>query len=246
MVSSAESAIAGGAPGETLPMREINLLESVPKIMRDVGARKVNKEENRRLALKFDVEYFDGPREQGYGGYRYDGRWVAVARKLIALYGLKPGSRVLDIGCAKGFLVKDLREVLPGIEVWGIDISAYALAHAHPDAAGYLLRGSCTSLPFADGSFDLALAINTIHNLEPAGCRQALRELKRVSPRAGFVQVDAYRTAEERALFEDWMLTAKTYLRPEEWRRMLAEEGYTGDCYWTIIEAARDTTGAIA
>ena len=221
-------------------MREINLLASVPKVMRDLAARKANKKENRRLALKFEREYFDGTREQGYGGYRYDGRWVAVARKLIDLYGLRPGSRVLDIGCAKGFLVNDLLQALPGVEVWGIDVSRYALANAHPGAWGRLVRASCERLPFADDSIDLALAINTVHNLEPKRCLQAIREMQRVSPRAGFIQVDAYRTPEERALFEDWMLTARTYLRPDEWRAMLAEEGYTGDCYWTIFEVEQN------
>ena len=217
-------------------MREINLLDAVPKVVRDLRSRKANKALNRRLALKFGFEYFDGTREQGYGGYRYDGRWVAVARKLIALYGLKPGMRVLDVGCAKGFLVKDLREALPGLEVWGIDVSDYALRNCQPDAAGRLLRASCAALPFADGSFDLALAINTVHNLEPAGCRRAIAELQRVAPRAAFVQVDAYRTAAEREVFEDWMLTARTYLRPAEWLEMFRSAGYTGDYFWTILE----------
>jgi len=231
-------------PSDSERMREINLLSSVPKIIRDVSARKANKEENRRLALKFEREYFDGTREQGYGGYTYDGRWVAVAKTLVDLYRLRPGSRVLDIGCAKGFLIKDLLEVVPGVEAWGIDISRYALAHAHPAVAGRLVRASCERLPFADDSFDLALAINTVHNLEPDGCLAAVRELQRVSPRAGFIQVDAYRTAEERALFEDWMLTAKTYLRPEEWRELLARAGYTGDYYWTILEVEPGATQA--
>jgi len=218
-------------------MREINLLATAPKVLRDIGARKANKEENRRLALKFDFEYFDGTREQGYGGYKYDGRWIAVAKKLVEIYRLRAGSRVLDIGCAKGFLIKDLLEVLPGVEAFGIDISTYAIAHAHPATAKRLVRASCERLPFADNSFDLALAINTVHNLEPERCLEAVRELQRVSPRAGFIQVDAYRTPQERALFEDWMLTAKTYLRPEEWRGLLERAGYTGDYYWTILEA---------
>ncbi len=216
-------------------MREINLLESAPKVVRDVGARKANKEENRRLALEFGFEYFDGTREQGYGGYRYDGRWVAVAKRLVELYGLKPGHRVLDIGCAKGFLIKDLMDTLPGIEAFGVDVSDYAIRHSHPDAAGRIARADCAHLPFADGSFELALAINAIHNLAPADCMQAVRELQRVSPNAGFIQVDAFRTPEERRLFEDWMLTAKTYLEPEKWLELYRQAGYTGDYYWTIF-----------
>ncbi len=216
-------------------MRSINLLQSAPKVARDIAARRVDKAENRRLALKFGVEYFDGPREQGYGGYRYDGRWRAVADRLVEIYGLTPDSRVLDVGCAKGFLVKDLKDRLPGITVIGLDISRYALDHAPAEVRDSLVRGSCDALPFADAGFDLALAINTVHNLEPPGCLASLRELQRVSPGAAFVQVDAYRSEAERALFEDWMLTARTYLTPEGWQSLFAEAGYVGDHYWTIL-----------
>lgn len=217
-------------------MPEFNLLRSVPKIARDIPSRLANKDENRRLALAFDAEYFDGPRTQGYGGYRYDGRWVAVAHAIIDRYGLKPGDRVLDIGCAKGFLMKDLMDLLPGLEVWGLDISAYAIRNAHPDAARRILQGSCDRLPFADNSFALALSVNTIHNLERTGCREALREMQRVAPCAGFVQVDAYRSEAELELFMDWMLTAKTYCTPDAWQEMFREAGYMGDYFWTILE----------
>src|SRR4051812_21425276 len=104
---------------------EFNLLGVLPKCVRNVGARVQEKEDNRRLALQFGREYFDGTREQGYGGYRYDGRWGAIARRAIEHWKLKPGDRVLDIGCAKGFFVKDLRDALPGLDVIGIDISDY-------------------------------------------------------------------------------------------------------------------------
>ncbi|MDR6774199.1 class I SAM-dependent methyltransferase [Azospirillum sp. BE72] len=217
-------------------MPEFNLLRSVPKIVRDIPGRLANKEENRRLALAFGAEYFDGPRTQGYGGYHYDGRWVAVARTIIDRYRLKPGDRVLDIGCAKGFLMKDLMDLMPGLEVWGLDISAYAIRNAHPDVAKRILQGSCDRLPFADDSFALALSINTIHNLEQAGCREALREMQRVAPGAGFVQVDAYRNQDELDLLMDWMLTARTYCTPDVWREIFMEAGYSGDYYWTIFE----------
>ncbi|MDE1145073.1 MAG: class I SAM-dependent methyltransferase [Azospirillaceae bacterium] len=222
---------------------EFNLLRSVPKVVRDVGARLIDKEENRRLSLQFGFDYFDGPRSRGYGGYHYDGRWVQVAHDIIERWDLKPGDRVLDIGCAKGFLVKDLADQLPGLEVWGLDISAYALANSHPDVRGRLVRGNCDRLPFPDGAFTLALSINTIHNLEPEGCLAALREMRRVAPGGGFVQVDAYRTEVERQIFQDWMLAAKTWCRPEEWRALFDEAGYRGDWYWTVMEAGPEVIG---
>lgn len=219
-----------------MPMAEVNLLKTYPKAARDIAGRLEGKEANRALALKFGFEYFDGTREQGYGGYRYDGRWVPIAQTFVKHFGLEPGDRVLDVGCAKGFLVKDLADICPGLVVHGLDISEYALMHAHPDVAGRTLRGSCDTLPFVDGVFDAVICINTIHNLEPARCAVAIRELQRVSKGRGFIQVDAYRTPAERQLFEDWMLTAKSYYMPEAWEQLFASCGYTGDYYWTVVE----------
>jgi ubiquinone/menaquinone biosynthesis C-methylase UbiE len=217
-------------------MAEVNLLRTYPKAVRDIAGRLQDKDANRALALQFGFEYFDGPREQGYGGYRYDGRWVPIAKTLVAHFGLEPGHRVLDVGCAKGFLVKDLADVCPGLQVYGLDISHYALTHAPGDVSGRLLQGSCDSLPFADHAFDAVICINTIHNLEPARCAAAIRELQRVSKGQGFIQVDAYRSAAERQLFEDWMLTAKTYYMPKAWEELFLSCGYSGDYFWTVLE----------
>jgi SAM-dependent methyltransferase len=217
-------------------MLEFNLLGQLPRCVREVKSRVATKEESRQLALKFGREYFDGTREQGYGGYHYDGRWSAIAKRAIEHWQLKPGDRVLDIGCAKGFFVKDLRDALPGLDVIGIDISDYALMSAHPDAQPHLLRASCDDLPFDDNSFRAVFAINTIHNLESERCLRALREIERVCPGGGFVQVDAYRTEAERTLFLDWMLTAKTFDTPAGWLKTFAAANYGGLYWWTILE----------
>jgi cyclopropane fatty-acyl-phospholipid synthase-like methyltransferase len=217
-------------------MAEVNLLQTYPKAARDIAQRVKEKDANRKLALKFGFEYFDGPREQGYGGYRYDGRWVPIAQRLVEHFSLKPGDRVLDVGCAKGFLVKDLADACPGLEVYGLDISHYALTHAHRDVQGRVVRGSCDALPFGDKTFAAVICINTIHNLGPTECAIAIREIQRVSKGCGFIQVDAYRSAAERQLFEDWMLTAKTYSTPQAWQALFASCGYTGDYYWTVLE----------
>ena len=219
-------------------MGEFNLLGIQQKIKRDVRARMIDKEQNRAKALKFDWEYFDGPRTQGYGGYVYDGRWRPVAERIIERYGLTSGSRLLDVGAAKGFLMKDLQDALAGLEVWGIDVSRYAIEHSRPEVAGRIVLGSCDELPWPDRFFDAAVAINTIHNLERDRCVITLKELNRVvaTPAKTFVQVDAYRNESERELFEAWMLTAKTYCTPDEWHALFAEAGYVGDYYWTILE----------
>ncbi len=214
-----------------------NLLGQPEKLVRDITPRLHNKEANRALAMQFGKEYFDGPREQGYGGYVYDGRWRAVSQRLKERYKLQEGSKFLDVGCAKGFLMHDLQEACSGIEVYGLDISAYAKERALPSVQERITLGNCDCLPYPDDFFDACVAINTIHNLDADGCRRAISELMRVTKnkRNIFVQVDAYCTPEEKEMFEIWMLTAKTYLQPEEWEALFDELGYVGDYFWTII-----------
>jgi SAM-dependent methyltransferase len=218
-------------------MPEVNLLSALPRGKRSVTARAHAKtDEHIRVSREYGEMYFDGPREYGYGGYRYDGRWVPVARDIVRHFGLKAGDHVLDIGCAKGFLVKDLLGVCPGLEVFGVDVSRYALMKCEPEVVGRLHIGSADDLPFPDGSFQAVLSLNTIHNLDRAGCIRALQEIQRLSGGKAFVQVDSYRTPEQKAVFEDWVLTAKFYDYPEGWIGLFKEAGYTGDYYWTIIE----------
>lgn len=218
---------------------EVDLLRRLPRQRRTLAMPRSQDPANRAVALRFGEEYFDGRREQGYGGYRYDGRWVPIARDIVAYFGLRAGHRVLDVGCAKGFLVKDLMLVCPGLQVYGLDISHYALTHCEPEAAGRLLRGTADQLPFAPRAFDVVLCINVIHNLDRPRCITALREIERLAPGRGYVRVDAYGTEAERQIFLDWVLTAVTFLTPDGWRALLAESGYTGDYSWTILDADR-------
>lgn len=216
-------------------MAEVELLKALPKGKRNVKARETAKtEEHIRISKKYDEMYFDGPREYGYGGYRYDGRWKPVAHDIVDHFGLIPGDRVLDVGCAKGFLVKDLLAL--GIDAYGIDISQYALMHCEPEVIGRLHLGSADSLPFPDNSFAAVLSINTIHNLSRERCKIALQEIQRLAPGTGFVQVDSYRTPEQKEIFESWVLTANFYDYPAGWVSLFKEAGYIGDWYWTIIE----------
>src|ERR1700745_284128 len=163
-------------------MTELNLLASLPRSKRSVTARAHAKtEQHIRISREYGEKYFDGPREYGYGGYRYDGRWMPVARDIVAHFNLKPGMRVLDVGCAKGFLVKDLMKVCPGLEVFGLDISYYALMHCEPEVIGRLHLGTAERLPFPDRSFDCVLSINTVHDFPRSRAIGVLREIERVS-----------------------------------------------------------------
>ena len=217
--------------------QEVNLLARLPKSKRNVAERGAAKTpETIAKSREYGFDYFDGSRDYGYGGFRYDGRWIPIAEDIVKHFGLKAGDRVLDVGCAKGFLVKDLMKVCPGLEVFGLDISEYALLHCEPEVVGRLHLGSADHLPFPDGSFDAVVAINTIHNLERPDLKRALHEIERLAPGKGFVQVDSYRTPEQKEIFESWVLTAKFHDYPAGWIDLFREAGYTGDYFWTIIE----------
>ena len=214
--------------------REVNLLARLPQGKRNITARASAKTpEIIAKSREYGFEYFDGPREFGYGGYRYDGRWIPIAEDIVKHFGLKKGDRVLDVGCAKGFLVKDLMKVCPGLEVFGIDVSKYALMHCEPEVVGRLQIGSADDLPFPDKSFSAVLCINTIHNLARPDLIRGLKEIERLAPGRAYVQVDSYENPQQKALFEEWVLTAKFHDYPEGWIRLFKEAGYTGDYYWT-------------
>ncbi len=217
-------------------MPEIDLLENYPKTNRNVDERLGQKTEAvRAIARQFGKEFFDGERIYGYGGYQYNARfWQPVIPAFQQRYGLKEGSSILDVGCAKGFMLYDFLQLIPGIAVEGVDISSYAIENALPDVKKFLRAGNANNLPFPDKSFDLVIAINTIHNLPLAECKQAVREIQRVTRKHAFITVDAYRTSEEKKRMDAWNLTARTYMSVDEWVGLFNEARYHGDYYWFI------------
>src|SRR6516162_2340427 len=145
------------------------------------------------VACHFDREYWDGERHTGYGGYRYDGRWRSVAEDMARHYGLKPGMRVLDVGCGKGFLLYEFTQVVPGIEVAGVDISRYGVEHAKEEVRPFLQVAGADRLPFADMSFDFVVSLTTLHNLYIHDLFASLKEIERVGRGARHVVIEAYR-----------------------------------------------------
>ena len=216
-------------------MAHVDLLRALPKTKRNIQKRAEAKDPAViAIAKQYGEMYWDGPREYGYGGYRDDGRWHPVARDIIAHFALKPRSRILDVGCGKGFLVKAL--LAQDMDAFGLDISLYALMHCAPEVIGRLHLGSAEQLPFPDGSFDCVLSLNTIHNFPQQKAIIAMREIQRLSKGRAFVQVDSYLTPEQKDVFESWVLTAEFHDYPDGWLKVFAKAGYTGDYDWTIIE----------
>ena len=214
-------------------MKEINLLKSIPNKKRNIYLRKKLKNlKTIEIANKFGKDYFDGKRSYGYGGYYYDGRWKNVAKEFIKFYKLKPGDKVLDVGCAKGFFVKDLID--KKIDAYGIDISKYAIDNSVPEIKYKLKVANATNLPYEDNYFDLVISINTVHNLDKIECATALREISRVSKKNAFLTVDAFNNEDEEKRMYAWNLTAKTIMSVDEWITFFDQKNYDGDYFWFI------------
>lgn len=213
--------------------QEIDLLVNYPRTVRNVKERGASKSEaDRAIARQFGKDFFDGDRRHGYGGFSYSGRfWQPVIPTFQSHFGLTSASSLLDIGCAKGFMLHDLAAAIPGITGKGIDVSSYAVEHAIEDMRPHVQVADVRALPFVDKAFDVAIAVNTIHNLDRDDCALALKEIERVARRA-FVTVDAYRNEEEREAMYAWNLTAKTIMHVDEWKAFWQSSGYTGDYYW--------------
>lgn len=215
---------------------ELDLMCNYPKATDRLQKRPLIMDEDQKISRLFAADYFDGKRKHGYGGFQYDPKyWSATVVDFANHYALRPDTRILDVGCAKGFMLKDFKKLLPQSTVLGLDISEYAIQNSDPEVREYLMQGNAIELPFQDESFDLVISINTIHNLERAECIKALAEIERVSKGNSFVMVDGWRTELEREALESWVLTARTVLSVDQWIELFQEADYRGDyAFWTV------------
>jgi SAM-dependent methyltransferase len=221
---------------EILMGKEVDLMINYPKSKRDLSKRLVEKtKEDRDLARKFGKEFFDGDRSHGYGGFDYNSRfWSPVIPAFKEYYNLDKHKNILDIGCAKGFMLYDFIRAIPGISVQGVDVSQYAIENSKEEVRKYLQVADARELPFEDNTFDLAISITTLHNFTKADMKIALKEVMRVTKKDSFITLDAYRNDKEKNRMEAWNLTALTMMKTSEWKSFFEEVGYNGDYYWFI------------
>ena len=189
-----------------------------------------------QVAKEYGRDYWDGDRRYGYGGYRYDGRWKAVAEQLIATYELAEDARILDVGCGKAYLLYELQQLLPQARVSGFDVSAYGLADAKEEIRDRLFRHRAEDpYPFADDEFDLVISLNALHNLPLPKLYAALKEIERVG-RQKYLTVESYRNEQELFNLQCWALTCEAFFDTDSWVWLLEHCGYRGDYEFIFFE----------
>ncbi len=207
------------------------------KTIRDyIGRMTDNKTECMKIAKKYGREYWDGDRRYGYGGYKYDGRWEAVAGKLIETYRLPDNAKILDVGCGKGFLLYEFKKLLPNCRIKGFDISEYGLKNAKEEIKEQVFQHKAQDdYPFENNAFDLVVSITTLHNLPVFELKMALKEIERVGVNK-YIVVEGYRNENELFNLECWALTCECFFNPLEWVWLFHEFGYTGDYEFIYFE----------
>ncbi len=183
-------------------------------------------------ASQFEKDYWDGDRKFGYGGYTYDGRWSALAEKLVNEYKLTNDSKILDLGCGKAFILFEIQKILPKVSLVGRDISKHAISNVPKELVADLelidLTNEGCLADFSEKQFDLTLSIMTLHNLELPDLESSLREIERISKNS-FIAMESYRNWEELTNLQCWALTCKSFFSPREWEYLFEKTKFSGD-----------------
>jgi SAM-dependent methyltransferase len=190
---------------------------------------------NKMYAWQLGKEYYDGSRLNGYGGFKYDGRWLKLLPKIIKRYKLKKSSKVLDLGCKKGFLLKDLNILIPGIKSYGIENHPYALKKSIK-CNSKLIQSEYYNIPFKDKYFDFVIAFNSLYMHNLGDVIKSLREIERVSKKS-YIVLASGENNEERNRFYKWTLIGTSILLKKEWKILFKKIKFTGDYYFSSAKS---------
>ena len=216
-------------------MRKFNLLSEYSKsqTIRYVSAN-LRKIEHRIVASYKNKEFYDGDRNYGYGGFKYDGRWKKIADKICKEYKLKKNSTILQLGCEKGFLLNDLKNLFPKMQIHGLETSNYAIDNSMGSVKKYIKKtDNYLRLEFEDNKLDFVIALGVVYVQNLKDAIKCLKEIQRVSKGKSFITLGSYETKEEYWLFREWALLGTIILKENEWIEILKLVNYSGDFYFT-------------
>ena len=191
---------------------------------------------NKIIAWERGKEYYDGDRLNGYGGFTYDGRWKEILPKFIKKYKLKSGSKVLDVGCKKGFLLKDLKELVPGIKVYGIEDHMYPLNNSMKEVKKNLKFSNYNNLPFKNNFFDAVFAFHCIYRLNFGDTIQSIKEIQRVTKKNSYITLGAYYDKKGKELYDKWGILSTSHMHIDDWKKIFKHIKYRGDYSFTTPE----------
>ncbi len=221
-------------------MREFNALEGYPQPKEPrVVSPNIRTVHHRVVACQRGKDYFDGDRNYGYGGYKYDDRWDPIVKNIYKEYGLKENSSILQLGSEKGFLLYSFQKQFPNLKLQGVETSDYAIQNTLPSIKDFVAYAPYTKLPFADHQFDFVYAAALVYTLNLPDAIQCLREIERVGKGKSFITLGSYRTEEEYRLFKYWTLLGTLILHEDEWIEVLKYAGYTGDYFFMNSRALK-------
>ena len=199
--------------------------------------RSVNRTiKNKYLAWKLDKDYYDGDRNNGYGGFSYDGRWLKLLPRIIKKYKLDNSSKILDLGCKKGFIMKDLKILLPKAKIYGIEDHMYPIKKAEKEIKSKILYSNYYDIPFQNNYFDFIIGFSSIYKYNFFDVVKTIKEINRVSKKS-FFTVASYSNKEEKEIFDKWTLLGTTVLSKKEWIKLFKILNYKGDYYFTTCKS---------
>ena len=190
---------------------------------------------NKMYAWELGKEYYDGNRLNGYGGFKYDGRWQKLLPKIIKKYKLTKKSKVLDLGCKKGFLLKDLNILIPGIKSYGIENHTYALKKI-VKCKSKLILSDYYKIPFKNKYFDFVIAFNSLYMQNLGDVIKSLKEIERVSKKS-YIVLASGENDQERNKFYRWTLIGTSILLKKEWKTLFKKIKFKGDYYFSSAKS---------
>ena len=213
-------------------MKELKLITSLHKSTKRKYLKRMfnQKVYCMKIAKKYSFDYWDGDRKYGYGGFKYiEGYNESLAKKIIKTYNLTNKSKVLDVGCGKGFLMQEIRKQIKNINILGIDISKHAKSNTINEIKQNIkIQDARKKLKFKNNFFDLVISINTLHNFKINEINSCLSEFERVG-KSKFICVESYRNELEQFNLQCWALTAETLVDTSSWKWLFKNSGYSGD-----------------
>tara|TARA_X000000950_G_scaffold179202_1_gene217417 strand:+ start:2786 stop:3448 length:663 start_codon:yes stop_codon:yes gene_type:complete len=192
--------------------------------------------ENKFKAWQLSKDYYDGSRDNGYGGFKYDGRWLKLLPRIIKKYKLNNNSKILDLGCKKGFIMKDFKILLPKAKIYGIEDHRYPIKNSEKEIRKNIIFSKYYEIPFKKNYFDFVIGFSSIYKYNFIDVVNTLKEINRVTKQS-FITVASYSNKKEKELFEKWTLLGSTFLHKKDWKKLFKITNYKGDYYFTTAKS---------